>query len=144
MEEKFVRKGFIFSKHIGLIHLADLRVLKHFSTLSLPFSHFLSLFSLPRLFSLLNFSLHFFFISVDLFSLLLLSCGVAVCVAVWFVGVVVCRCGCGCGCGVLCGTLKTPVCTFKTSPCVPAPRPCQKKWTCGTHGDVLNVHTEAF
>ena len=46
---------------------------------------------------------------------------------------------------VWCGTLKTPVCTFKTSPCVPAPRAHAFQHTCGrgagTHGDVLNVHT---
>ena len=39
------------------------------------------------------------------------------------------------------------VCTFTTSPCVPAPR-AHVSNTCargaGIHGDVLNVHTEAF
>ena len=38
------------------------------------------------------------------------------------------------------------VCAFRTFPCVPATGPHEK--TCvrgaGTHGDVLNVHTEAF
>ena len=41
---------------------------------------------------------------------------------------------------------NVPVCTFKTSPCVLAPRAHVE--TCargaGIHGDVLNVHTEAF
>ena len=48
-----------------------------------------------------------------------------------------------CCCCVVVYTLKTPVCTFKTSPCVPAPPTCGN--TCGrgagTHGDVLNAHT---
>ena len=41
---------------------------------------------------------------------------------------------------------KTSVCRFKTSPCVPAPRPHVSKHArgAGTHGDVLNVHTEVF
>ena len=39
---------------------------------------------------------------------------------------------------------NAPVCTFKTSPCVPAPRPQvlpHAGVVPGTHGDVLNVHT---
>ena len=63
-------------------------------------------------------------------------------------------------CGVWCVTLKNtvcrfqhvPVCTFKTSPCVPAPR-AHMVYTCArgvdntrgrferTHGDVLSGHT---
>ena len=39
---------------------------------------------------------------------------------------------------------RVSVCTFKASPCVPAPRP-HVVTTCGlcagTHGDILNVHT---
>ena len=47
-----------------------------------------------------------------------------------------------------CDTLKThPVCPFKTSPCVPATR-AHVFYTCarvaGTHGDILNGHTEGF
>ena len=47
-----------------------------------------------------------------------------------------------------CGTQKkTSVCRFKTSPCVPATTPACVK-TCGrgagTHGGVLNLHTEVF
>ena len=39
-----MRKGF-FSKHVGLIHLADLGVLKHFFTKSsFPSSRFISIF----------------------------------------------------------------------------------------------------
>ena len=44
---------------------------------------------------------------------------------------------------VWCGTLKTLVCTFKTSPCVPAPRPHVVTLAgrgASTHGDVMNVH----
>ena len=42
--------------------------------------------------------------------------------------------------------LKTlSVCRFKTSPCVPAPRPHAEKQAraAGIHGDVLNLHTES-
>ena len=43
----------------------------------------------------------------------------------------------------VCELRHAPVCTFKTSPCAPAPRPHVFS-TCargaGTHGDVLNVH----
>ena len=70
----------------------------------------------------------------------------------------VCR---GCVCGVLCavcvarlGTRKNPVCRFKTSPCVGSKRirVCRQNArmlnTCarfaGTHGGVLNLHTEGF
>ena len=45
---------------------------------------------------------------------------------------------------VWCGTLKKNVCTFKTSPFVPAPRPHVVTLAgvgAGTHGGVLNVHT---
>ena len=49
-------------------------------------------------------------------------------------------------CGVVwCGTLKTPVCTFKTSPCVPAPRPhvVTRAGVVPAHtGTFLNVHKE--
>ena len=44
------------------------------------------------------------------------------------------------------GFKHASVCTFKT--CIPAPRAHVSTHTCargaGTHGDVLNVHTEAF
>ena len=46
---------------------------------------------------------------------------------------------------------KKPLCRFKTSPCVPAPRPhvvthmrVAYARGAGTHGDVLNLHTEVF
>ena len=41
---------------------------------------------------------------------------------------------------------NVPVCTFKTSPCVPAPRAHVETHVRGarTHGDVLNVHTGTF
>ena len=45
---------------------------------------------------------------------------------------------------VWCGTLKTPECTLKTSPCVPAPRPhvVTLARVVPVHtGDVFNVHT---
>ena len=62
-------------------------------------------------------------------------------------GVVLC-----CVCGVVCGAAwhakeKTSVCRFKTSPCVPAPRAHvlpHAGVVPGTHGDVLNLHTEVF
>ena len=55
-------------------------------------------------------------------------------------------------CAVWCGTLKTPrvsdpnvpVCTFNTSPCLPATRAgCFSTWArvAGTHGDVLDGRT---
>ena len=60
---------------------------------------------------------------------------------------VVCDSACGvCRCVVccavvwcVCGTLKTPVCRFKTSPCVPAPRAHVE-----THVRVVPVHTGTF
>ena len=55
---------------------------------------------------------------------------------------------------VWCGTLNTHVCSFKTPPCEHSKRPRVYRqqvhmfYLCGrgagTHGDVLNVHTEAF
>ena len=71
-------------------------------------------------------------------------CGAVLCV--WCCGVCVCAVRC-----VVCDTLKNPVCrfkvlvcTFNTSPCVPAPR-AHMVYTCARsasiHGDVLNVHT---
>ena len=55
---------------------------------------------------------------------------------------------------VLWRPFKTPVCPSKTSPCVRPRRPVYAGTTrtcynvrargAGTHGDVLNVHTEAF
>ena len=74
-----------------------------------------------------------------------------VCGGVLLVCVLVCLCCCVCGgvcggvCGV-CGTLKTSVCRIKTPPCVPAKRPCHIRHGRfgGTHGDVLNLYTEAF
>ena len=55
----------------------------------------------------------------------------AVCVSVVVAVVVVVVCVCA----VWCGTLKTPVCRFTTSPCVPAPR---------AHVRVVPVHTRTF
>ena len=49
--------------------------------------------------------------------------------------------------GVWCGTQKKPPCVDSKRPrCVPAPRPHVSKHArgAGTHGDVLNVHTEVF
>ena len=75
------------------------------------------------------------------------SCGLcAVCCACW--------CGCCC-CVVLCGGVwcvvwhaeKTSMCRFKTSPCVPAPRPHVSKHAgvVAVHtGTFLNLHTEVF
>ena len=48
---------------------------------------------------------------------------------------------------VWCVTLKTSVCTFKTSPCMQAPRAHafqHVRVLPAIHGDVLNVHTEVF
>ena len=75
---------------------------------------------------------------------------------VWCVGVLSVSCACRCACSVCvsvcacrcvwCGTLKTSVCGFKTVSCVPAKRPCHIRHGrfAGTHGGVLNLHTEAF
>ena len=59
MEEQFVRRGLFFSKHVGLIHLAGLRVLKHF-----PEKNF---FHLYLIIFLLMFSLLFHLLSSFLF-----------------------------------------------------------------------------
>ena len=75
-------------------------------------------------------------------SVSLSPCGAVVCVVLC---VVLC-----CVCGVVCGAAwhaeKTSVCRFKTSPCTGTTRTCVT--TCGrgagTHGDVLNPHTEVF
>ena len=62
--------------------------------------------------------------------------------------------GCGCGRGVVWAVTrwKRSVCTFETSPCVPATGPhVLYMWTCSrytrgrfelTHGSVLNLHTK--
>ena len=60
-------------------------------------------------------------------------------------GVVGGRC-CVCCRGAV-AAIQNPVCPSKTSPCMPAPRAHVKNMCAlgaGTHGDVLNVHTEAF
>ena len=70
-------------------------------------------------------------------------CGVCVCWCVcwcvWWWGV------CGVCVLVVC-VLVCVVCRFKAPPCVPAKRPCHTRHGRfgGTHGDVLNLHTEAF
>ena len=80
-------------------------------------------------------------------------CGVVCVVCVHVVLCVVCTCGVVCVVNL--GTRKTsPVCTFKTPPCVRSGRlrvyrqQARMSKTCGpvagTHGDVLTVHTEAF
>ena len=66
----------------------------------------------------------------------------------WCVVDVLCVCWCVRWC-VWCGTLKTTVCRFRTppcAPCAPAKRPCRIRHGRfgGTHGDVVNLHTEAF
>ena len=108
------------------------------------------------LWSCLSFSVS---VCLSLFLSLCLCLRVVVCgVCVVSCGLcaVCCACWCGCCCCVWCVVVfgcvvwhaeKTSVCRFKTSPCVPAPRlACVK--TCGrgvgTHGDVLNLHTEVF
>ena len=98
---------------------------------------------------------------------LCLSLCVSVCVCVGVCGVwscVVCVVWCVWLCVVWCllwcGTLKTSVCAFNTSPCVRSKRSRvyrqhahmdKKMWACcrytrghfeRTHGDVLNAHTE--
>ena len=90
-----------------------------------------------------------FFSSV--FSPLCLAWG-----GVWGVCRCVCVgvCRCVCRCLLWCVTLKTSVCAFNTSPCVRSKRPrvyrqhAHMFFSCGhvagTHGDVLNAHTEAF
>ena len=97
----------------------------------------------------------------------LVCVGVGVCVCgCWCVGVLVCGvlvCGCWCvGVGVWvlvwcllwCGTLKTPLCGFKPSPCVRSKRSRVSRQhahmhkTCGhvagTHQNVSNAHTVTF
>ena len=82
--------------------------------------------------------------------------GVCVSVCVWCVCRCVCVCvcvSCVCRCLLWCGTLKTSVCAFNTSPCVRSKCPrvyrqhAHMFFSCGhvagTHGDVLNVHTQA-
>ena len=124
-------------KVVGLIHLAGLRVLKHlpkkFSSLFISiFLHFLdvSIFSfifsflLSSLFSLLFSCLDLLFscLSFSLFSFLssfILSCSLCLCVSVCLCLLCLDVMWCVVVCAVWCGTLKTSVCTFKTSPCMP-------------------------
>ena len=157
MEEKFVRRGF-FSKHFGLIHLAGLRVLKNF--LDLFTSFHLSSFS-SHLFSSLLFHLLFTCLASSLvFSRLSshmslhMSCFFSCLVSSLFLCLSLCLCLCV-NLSVLCGVCGVPVCTFKkrlrvsvqnasvcrfkTSPCVPAPRPHVLP-----HAGVVPVHTETF
>ena len=81
--------------------------------------------------------------------LLPLSLSVSVSVSVWCVCVVLC----GVWCGV--STPHVSVCTFKTSPCVPAPRAHMLKHVCAwcrykrgrferTHGDVFHRSNKRF
>ena len=113
---------------------------------SCPLCHILSI-SLPLFRScLLSLSVsHRLCLRVLLWWWWLLRCAV---VCVWCCGVCVCVCAVRC---VVCDTLKNHVCrfnvlvcTFNTSPCVPAPR-AHMVYTCARsasiHGDVLNVHT---
>ena len=56
---------------------------------------------------------------------------------------------CVCVCVVVCvrvDSKNTSVCRFKSSPCVPAKRPCHIRdgRSAGTHENVLNLHTEVF
>ena len=102
-----------------------------FSSLLLIFSSFIfsCLFVLSRL---LSCCLVLSCLSLSLFSLSL-SLSVPLCpclrVLLWWL---LCRV-------VWCGTLKTTVCTFETSPCVPAPRPHEV-----TLAGVVPVHTGTF
>ena len=129
--------------------------------ISVFFSFILSCLVLSSLSSsLLSLSLSSFSVSFSLsiflsFSLSPCTCDVCCCVYMWCLcGVCVCLCvWCGVVCAVWCGTLKTPVCRLKTPPCVHSKRPvyagntrtCVETCTrgAGTHGDVLNVHTES-
>ena len=87
------------------------------------------------------------FSSLAFLSCLVLSCGVVVGCGVCLVCVLVFVC-----CGTVKNVKKKPVCTFKTPPCVHSKRPRVYRHqahmydTCGlgagTHGGVLNVHTE--
>ena len=91
-----------------------------------------------------------------------MCCAVSLCVVVvlvlvrnvWCVVSVVCVRGVCVRCGV-CGVCvwrgltrgKTPVCRFKTPPCVPAKtRACVQhaRVIARAHGGVLNLHTETF
>ena len=108
-----------------------------------------SLFFSCLLFSFLVLSL-FLCLSVSLCFCLSLSLCLSVSVWCCVLCCVLCCVVLYCVCGVVCGAAghaeNASVCRFKTSPCVPAPRGCVT--TCGrgvgTHGDVLNLHTETF
>ena len=75
-------------------------------------------------------------------------CGVHVVSVVWSVVSLWLRCGAVCGvclvcvCVCVCGVVwhaENPVCTFKTSPCVPAPRAHMFQ-----HVRVVPAYTETF
>ena len=85
-------------------------------------------------------------------------CACWVCVCVWRVGVLLlllcvvwCVWLCVVWCLLWCGTLKTSVCAFNTSPCVRSKCPrvyrqhAHMFFSCGhvagPHGDILNAHT---
>ena len=80
-----------------------------------------------------------------------LCCGVVCSVGGVWCGVVLC---CSVWCGAAWHAENTSVCRFKTPPCVRSRRlrvyreNARMCWTCGrfpgTHGGVLNAHTEAF
>ena len=57
----------------------------------------------------------------------------------WCVCVVLCVVLCCVVCGVVCDVQNVPVCVGNTSTCVTT---CGRG--AGTHGDVLNLHTEVF
>ena len=168
-----IRPEGIFSKHFGLIHLAGLRVLKHFfgkktTSISLHFPfHLLSSFS-SCFFSCLAHSLFFFVLSLLLscsfsllvFSLLLsslffsclvslslsLSVSLCFCLSLSPCGVVCCVVCCVvlcCVCGVVCGAAWH---AENASVCRFKTSPCEPAPRAHVlpHAGVVPVHTGTF
>ena len=128
----FLRFSLLFSSLFSCLVSSYMSLFLFSFFFSFLFSCLLLLFSFSFSFSLfrLLFSLSVFFLRV-----------LVVCVCR---RVSSCVCVCGvCGvvwCAVWCGTLKTPCVDSKTPPCVDSKRPRGAS----IHGDVLNLHTEAF
>ena len=126
--------SFIFSLLVPLV--SSLFALL-FSSSSLAFLSCLVLSLSLSLFLCLSFSV--FFLCLSLSLSLSLSVRVSVCCGGCCCVVCVSRCGRGVCVWSWCGTLKTCVRTFKTSPCLLAPRPHVV-----TLAGVVPVHTETF
>ena len=117
--QTFTKKNFLLfsslSFFIFLMFRSSLSFSLFFSPLSSLFSSLVLIFS-PLVFHFLSSLLFSLFSSLSSF---ILSCSLCLCVSVCLCLLCLDVMWCVVVCAVWCGTLKTSVCTFKTSPCMP-------------------------